>query len=212
MNPEIPGGPRDERIDRAIEGLLSAEELAVFKADVVRDPALRAAYVERGWIHALLKAERARLPSLIDRPAEPAPSNTVRRGPWYFVAAAAGLAAAVALGFALSRGRGAAPEQTVATLIQSQNTKWAGSTLPTLERSKLGRGTLALVEGIATLRFDSGATVTIEAPTKLEILSAMRCRLIEGSATAEVPEPAHGFTIDTPDLKVVDLGTRFGVT
>ncbi|MCX6952130.1 MAG: DNRLRE domain-containing protein, partial [Verrucomicrobia bacterium] len=29
---------------------------------------------------------------------------------------------------------------------------------------------------------------------------------------AEVPEPAHGFTIDTPDLKVVDLGTRFGVT
>jgi FecR protein len=40
----------------------------------------------------------------------------------------------------------------------------------------------------------------------------MHCRLIEGSLTADVPEPAHGFTIDTPDIQVRDLGTRFGVT
>jgi hypothetical protein len=52
----------------------------------------------------------------------------------------------------------------------------------------------------------------MEAPTTLEILTAMHCRLIEGTLTAEVPEPAHGFTIDTPDIKVVDLGTKFGVT
>jgi hypothetical protein len=78
--------------------------------------------------------------------------------------------------------------------------------------SKLGTGTLALVEGIATLKFQSGATVTIEAPTKLLVRDAMHCRLIEGTLTAEVPVPAHGFTIDTADIKVVDRGTRFGVT
>ena len=52
----------------------------------------------------------------------------------------------------------------------------------------------------------------MEAPTTLEIRNAMHCRLVEGTVTAEVPEPAHGFTIDTPDIKVVDLGTKFGVT
>ncbi|MES2695017.1 MAG: FecR domain-containing protein, partial [Verrucomicrobiota bacterium] len=100
----------------------------------------------------------------------------------------------------------------IATLTQAQNTKWAGSTLPTAELSPLGSGTLALLEGIATVRFASGATVTLEAPTRIELVDAMHARLIEGSITAEVPSAAHGFTIETADLKVVDLGTRFGVT
>jgi hypothetical protein len=209
-----PSREHEERIERALEGLLSPDELNAFKEDVVRDPALRAAYAERAWLHATLRAERERLPRLLERDgvhAEERGLAPVRRGPWFWSAAVATLAAAVVAGFFLSRGREARPT-TVATLVQAQNTKWAGSTLPTLENSKLGRGTLALVEGIATLRFDSGATVTLEAPTRLEIVSAMNCRLLEGSITAEVPPPAHGFTVETPDLKVVDLGTRFGVT
>ena len=109
-------------------------------------------------------------------------------------------------------GKGTIFHRPVATLVQAENCKWAGSELPTAVNSKLGAGMLSLVEGIATLKFKSGATVTIEAPTKLLIRDAMHCRLIEGTVTAEVPEPAHGFTVDTPDLKVVDLGTRFGVT
>ena len=47
----------------------------------------------------------------------------------------------------------------VATLVQAENCKWAGSELPTAVNSKLGTGTLALVEGIATLKFKNGATV-----------------------------------------------------
>ncbi len=210
----------DERIDRAIENRLSEDEMNAFKADVVRDPALRAAYAQQMWLHATLRADRERLPRLLavgqgsgdaETVAETAggrPSTSV----WLWSAAAVGaLAAAVAVGFFFARPREASPV-TMATLTQAQNTKWAGSTLPTSERSKLGRGTLALVEGIATLKFESGATVTIEAPTKLEIVSAMYCRLLEGSVTAEVPPSAHGFTVETPDLRVVDLGTRFGVT
>jgi hypothetical protein len=99
----------------------------------------------------------------------------------------------------------------VATLVQAENCQWAGSDLPTVVNAKLGRGTLALVQGIATLRFKNGATIMMEAPTTLEIHDAMHCRLVEGSVVAEVPEPAHGFTIDTADMKVVDLGTKFGL-
>lgn len=196
----------EERIERAIEGLLSPEELAALKSDVVRDPELRAAYVDRVWLDSTLRAERETLVGLL----EEEPEKVIRRWPVAVWAAAA--AACVTLITVVALGKNTIFRRPVATLVQAENCKWAGSDLPTAVNSKLGTGTLALVEGIATLKFKNGAMVMIEAPTKLEILSAMHCRLIEGSLTAEVPEPAHGFTIDTPDMKVVDLGTRFGVT
>lgn len=203
-----PAAENQDRIDRAIEGLLSAEELAAFHADVARDAALRAAYVDRAWLHGSLLAERERLPELLQT-VETAPSSVVR-WPWF---AGFGLAAAAAVALAFVGGRRIAPvAPAVATLVQADNTKWAGSTLPTLPQSRLGPGMFSLVEGIATVRFASGAVVTLEAPTKLELLSAMHCRLLEGSITADVPPGAHGFTVETRDLNVVDLGTRFGVT
>ena len=200
----------EERIEQAIEGLLSPEEYAAFQADVIRDAKLRAAYADRMWLHAALRAERETLVELLDEtPARE--QKVVRR--WPLAWAAAGAAAAITLLAAVAfSAKGTLFRRPVATLVQAENCKWAGSDLPTAVNSQLSPGTLALVEGIATLKFKNGATVTIEAPTKLQIVNAMHCRLIEGSLTAEVPEPAHGFTVDTADLKVVDLGTRFGVT
>lgn len=201
--------PNEDRIERAIEGLLSAEEFEAFQADVIRDADLRAAYVDRVWLHSTLRAEREMLVDVLKE--EQPPEKTIRR--WPAVAWAAAAAACVTLAASAAVfGTGAIFDRPVATLVQAENCKWAGSDLPTAVNSKLGTGTLALVEGIATLQFKNGAKITIEAPTKLKILSAMHCQLIEGSLTADVPEPAHGFTVDTPDLKVVDLGTRFGVT
>lgn len=205
-----PTPPADDRIQRALDGLLSPEEMAALQADVVRDEQLRAAYVDQVWLHASLKAHREALVDLLDAPA-PEAGKIVRR--WPAAVWAAGIAAGVTLLASIALfGRGTFFHRPVATLVQVENCKWAGSDLPTAVNSPLSAGTLSLVEGIATLRFKNGATVTIEAPTKLEILNAMHCRLIEGSLVAEVPEPAHGFAIDTPDIKVVDLGTKFGVT
>ena len=200
----------DERIQRALDGLLSSDEMEALQADVVRDEGLRAAYVDQVWLHASLKAHRETLADLLDAP-EAEETKIVRR--WPIAVWAAGIAACVTLLASIALfGKGTFFRRPVATLVQAENCKWAGSDLPTAVNSQLGAGTLSLVEGIATLRFKNGATVTIEAPTKLQILNAMHCRLVEGSLVAEVPEPAHGFAIDTPDIKVVDLGTKFGVT
>lgn len=198
------------RIDRAIDGQLSPAEWEQWQADVVRDAALRAEYVDRVWVDATLRADRNNLRDLIH--AEPPTAEARTRWlPWLSLGS---LAAAVglAVGIGFMRSKPDARSRPVATIVQAQNAKWSGSTLPTAEDSKLGRGVLALAEGIVTLRFTSGATVTLEAPSKLEIVDAMNCRLLEGSLTAEVPNPAHGFAVDTADLRVVDLGTRFGVT
>ena len=198
------------RIDRAIDGQLSPDELKVLEADVVRDAGLRAEYVDRVWVEAALRSDRESLRNLIHASA-PAESRTLRWPVWIGIGGLAA-AACVAFGFSLRRPVPDLRQQPIATIVQAQNAKWSGSTLPTAEYSKLGRGVLALAEGIVTLRFESGATVVLEAPSKLEIVSAMNCRLIEGSLTADVPKAAHGFAVDTADLRVVDLGTRFGVT
>ena len=73
-------------------------------------------------------------------------------------------------------------------------------------------GTLELIEGLATVQFDEGASVTLEAPESIEIHSGARCRLIDGAAVAWVPDGAEGFQIETADALVTVYGTRFGIT
>lgn len=192
------------QIERALDGLLPDDQWQTLQEQIAADPFLCAAYVDHAWLHAQLRAERDSLSSILAEPVVPP------RRHWPAAVAAATLAACLTLVACLLLLPSAKP--VVATLVQADNCKWAGSDLPTKVNSRLTAGTLVLVEGIATLKFGSGASITIEAPTTLEISDAMHCRLIEGTLTAEVPESAHGFAINTPDIRVVDLGTRFGLT
>lgn len=197
---------RDD-IDRSLDGQLSPGEWDALQEAVIRDPELCREYVERRWIHALLEAEGDTLPALLEEPQWVKPAPVIRPVAWLAAAAAVVLFGASVVLFLQGR-----PAPVVATLIEAENCRWAGSDLPTVEGAGLSAGTLALTEGMATIRFKSGATVTLEAPSVLEVESAMRCRLVEGSVVADVPESAHGFTIDTAKMEVIDLGTRFGVT
>jgi ferric-dicitrate binding protein FerR (iron transport regulator) len=205
-------GDSTDRIERAIEGRLSPGEEERFREDVVADPALRAAYVDRVWLHARLRAERdtvAALAEAADGDAEP--GRIVPWRGWQVTAAAAAVAvlAGLVAGFRSGGGNG---REAFATLELAEGCRWAGSDLPTAQGSRLGPGTLTLVEGMAVIRFDHGARLDLEAPTTLQIVHRDWCRLREGSLVAEVPEAAHGFVVDTPQMQVKDLGTRFGVT
>jgi hypothetical protein len=200
----------NERIHRAIEGLLSPEEQEAFESDVVADGDLRSAYVERVWLHATLRERGWDLERIFaGHPVVDVADHAAR---WKPVLAGA-VAASLLLG-AIFVGCGGLSLLTpkVARLIKADNCKWAGSALPTLVNSRMTAGTLILVEGIATLEFKCGAKVCMEAPATLQILDSMHCRLVEGSVTADVPDHAHGFTVDTPEIKVIDWGTKFGVS
>src|SRR5687767_15043209 len=76
-----PSPSSDERIQRAIDGLLAADELAAFQADVVRDAELRAAYVDQVWLHASLRAHRDTLVELLEAPTPLEEGKIVRRWP-----------------------------------------------------------------------------------------------------------------------------------
>ncbi|MEM1444193.1 MAG: DNRLRE domain-containing protein [Verrucomicrobiota bacterium] len=196
----------EERIDSLLEARLSEEEESQLVSELLADPELMSLYVERNWVHADLLSDHSLLADLGGEAIAKSSPSPISR-----IALAAAAVFALFSIFLLSFSGDSAPAP-VATLIEAEDCRWEGSDLPTREGALLSPGILALAEGMATIRFESGATVTLEAPTTLEVESEMRCRLIEGSVVADVPDSAHGFTIDTEKLEVIDLGTKFGVT
>ncbi len=137
-------------------------------------------------------------------PAHAAKPVPFRRTRW--IAAAA----VIALLAVLVSGKNK-PPKSFATLQTASSARWGGGDLPTREGSRLGQGTLQLQEGLAVIRFDSGAEVSLEAPAELRIIDAMNCHITHGTAVAQVPESATGFRIGTPSAMVIDYGTRFSV-
>jgi ferric-dicitrate binding protein FerR (iron transport regulator) len=110
----------------------------------------------------------------------------------------------------LSRNEGG-PGQSlaIAWLVNAQDCKWAGGAEPAGE---LHAGKSVRIErGLAELRFRSGASLVLEGPADLELLSASSARLRQGKLATRIPESAIGFTILSPQGKVIDLGTEFGV-
>jgi hypothetical protein len=79
------------------------------------------------------------------------------------------------------------------------------------EGMALAEGSIQLVTGVMEVEFGRGATVALEGPTEFELRSANEGFLKVGKLVARVPQPAIGFTIDTPTVQVVDRGTEFGV-
>ncbi|MGB1130251.1 MAG: FecR domain-containing protein [Haloferula sp.] len=182
--------------------------------------AARRFYREHMELHARLVLDYGGVQATDFMPgAAPPQSRTPRWSRWIAVAAAA---AAIVLAAVLvwpgepepnpiaSPGPAKTPEP-FASLEAVKSARWKGSGLPTTKGSRLGVGSLTLAEGLATLRFDSGAKVVIEGPAELTLVDAMQFRLASGKAFAEIPESAQGFRIATPAADVVDHGTRFSV-
>lgn len=102
-------------------------------------------------------------------------------------------------------------DDTVAVIRAVSMAEWdhegrlldVGSTLP--------RGRLVLKRGFAELEFYSGATVVLEGPIDFELLSSMEATCWQGKLRATVPPHAHGFTIGSPKLDLIDRGTEFGM-
>jgi hypothetical protein len=71
---------------------------------------------------------------------------------------------------------------------------------------------MMLASGRVGLRLNNGVVLSLEGPLQAEFVSEMQLRLSQGSATADVGKDGKGFVIDTVNARVVDLGTRFGVS
>src|SRR5437773_1342423 len=57
----------------------------------------------------------------------------------------------------------------------------------------------------------ASARVVLQGPASMELLGGNSARLLRGKLTAQVPASAKGFQITSPQGKIVDLGTEFGM-
>ena len=71
--------------------------------------------------------------------------------------------------------------------------------------------TLSLQSGLIQVTFESGAKMIVEGPAQFTLVSNMEADFQVGRMTSYCPPSAHGFTVQTPEATVVDLGTEFGV-
>ncbi len=135
----------------------------------------------------------------------------------------AGLAAAAAvlLAWSLFFRQGTRPELSaprasveapcIATVIQCREARWGDSTSPVVTGERLRAGAFDLPQGLVEIKFSSGATAILQAPSRFELVDGKHAILQSGRIVAHVPKEAIGFVVDTPRMNVVDLGTEFGV-
>lgn len=195
----------DQLIHRYLIGEASGEETANLDQLLANDPALRRQLIFEAGTDAGLR--EIALERLSDEAGEALRPNVVTfpRAVSLFAMAAAVTFLGAALWTVFSK-----PE-VVATLVSSEDASWESS-LPTMPGSELTAGSLTLTSGMATIRFQSGAEVVLEAPANLVLETPMRGKLLSGAAVIDVPDEAIGFVMETPDGFAVDYGTRFAVS
>jgi hypothetical protein len=105
-----------------------------------------------------------------------------------------------------------ATDNSVAVLLRAPGAVWGETDVSTRVGAPLRAGWLRLKSGHAHIEFYSGATVILEGPAELQLVSRSEAFCSRGKLRASVPQQAQGFTITTPTLDLVDRGTEFGLT
>lgn len=72
-------------------------------------------------------------------------------------------------------------------------------------------GLVRLRAGVIEMAFDKGVRAIIEAPAEVNLVDGRVVALNAGVLTAHVPEEGRGFEVDTPSVRITDLGTEFGL-
>jgi ferric-dicitrate binding protein FerR (iron transport regulator) len=199
-----------------IDGTASDEERREFAMLVEQHPDLTAPLVEQLRTHSLLQWQcheiDLHLPELAHNALSGSnPKRRTRR----IVGWIASIAAAVALAGTTvfwSSNELAPGDLTVAEVVDDGDVVWSENTTAVKQDRSIHPGIVEIESGSLTLRFRSGATVVFRGAASMRIESDMLVRLDRGQATAQVPHWATGFTIETADVEVIDLGTQFGVS
>ncbi len=175
----------------------------------------------------VLRIEQERIAAVTTREFVPEVVESARTSRWWprlAVAASVALAAGIAFQFSKpapptketafavdgpisERVAMAAP---VAVLKRAVAVEWAGGASAHAVGAMLPAGWMKLKTGTVQIEFLGGARLLVVGPAELRIDAEDAAFLQTGTASAYVPEPAHGFKLRGPGVDVVDLGTAFG--
>ncbi len=217
--------PLFDLLEALLEERAKPEQIEQLQRLLASSPEARRAYVEYLDLHASLPLYR----QLAEPAAEPlpwaAPASPWRRalaalntpGVFSLVFATAALFAGLTLLAVLQRPaalarqevespEGAPPAGAAASspAVLDEPRRFMAATGEQLRTVRLGAGA-------RELRFSHGARVVAAAAARVEPRSGRLALLHQGELLATVPPAAHGFVVETPLVRVIDLGTRFAV-
>jgi RNA polymerase sigma-70 factor (ECF subfamily) len=222
----------DELLSEAIEGQAGPEALGELVPRMKASERCVESYLAQMRVHALLS--RRCLPGVCALETGKQRSETGGRKEagraWWRLAAAA---AAVAVGIAMWRGAErvgrealairhrppqAVPQAREPKPLVLVETVRASGVQGGFDRETLEAGNrevfteMALKKGRYMFRLETGVCCCLVGPAALEFLDDSTVLLRQGTLLAEVPPEAVSFVVDTPMVRVRDLGTRFGVS
>ena len=98
-------------------------------------------------------------------------------------------------------------------IVSLSNVRWAAGADVLREWSRFAVGQSIRIEaGVVELMLDNSTEITLEGPADFQLLSVNHSVLSHGNLVARCGPEAVGFEVVSPDVKVVDLGTEFGVS
>lgn len=225
MNPNQDRLPVESLVESALTGRLWDGDASALRQHLTNDPAALDAYLQQVRLHALLEwrsgkvsqtpaeSERAAV-SLHRRP------DAMKSGRSWFaasparwsVAAAVLLAVGLAIYIASQQTYMPSPNAERIGVVAMSDAVGTGGQRALQEGDLAWSGPISIDSGTLVLTADSGATITLVGPARVDLLSPMRLRAVAGRVTVRVDDArAKGFTVVTPNADVVDLGTEFGV-
>jgi len=126
----------------------------------------------------------------------------------------------VALGIAVSAAamllvwfsiRGVSRSGTVGMLAQSAGAQWQVPHAALAVGELIPKGQISLLAGVAEITLYDDTRLILEGPVSLEVVSANEIFVNHGTVSVFAGPKASGYTVNTPDARVVDLSTAFMV-
>jgi hypothetical protein len=141
--------------------------------------------------------------------AVPSQKSVVSRT-WIPLSVAAAVALVALAGVLHTSSKNGSAEHPIAWVMNAQNCVWKEELSPSNDMRAGKR--LVLERGLVEISFESGASLVLEGPANLELISSNSARLLRGKLSAKVPKRATGFSVISPQGKVIDIGTEFGMS
>jgi hypothetical protein len=156
----------------------------------------------------VVKPENVKVQPLITKIEYQRPVRTINKFSW---AVTAICAAALLLMIVYVRLAPPVPSE-VATISDSMDAEWS-SDMPISSGTRMTSNSkpIRLTRGIVKLQTDDQVQVVLEAPTEFYFKSSSEISMNYGRLFANVSKTGLGFSVVTPNSKIVDLGTEFGV-
>ncbi|MEM8668104.1 MAG: FecR domain-containing protein [Planctomycetota bacterium] len=216
-------------IDSLIDEDISIEDHQRLQRVLKEDSAARALFRERIDLESGLRTIASSPDSVTDLDHAPNPKADAKSRPWVrqgnlvVWAVAACVLVVISLPFLgfLNRDipenanerRTAATQdlqrELLGTIRQQDDCRWEVGPAVT---GRLAAGRLTLSKGVAQLNFDSGTEITLESPCEIDVTSPETALLLSGTAFVSVTELSNGFTLNTPESRIIDEGTQYAVS